>query len=77
METVGAANIFEQSVQKHGFYYTSFYGDGDSKSFSDVERVYGSSKPVTKYTKNGSGTDYANYEKKRNLVEQNDWLVQE
>ena len=41
MEKVGATNIFERSVQKHGLYYTSFYGDG--------ENVYGPVKPVTKY----------------------------
>ena len=49
MEKVGTTNIFERPVQKHGLYYTSFYGDGDSKSFSAVEKVYGPAKPVTKY----------------------------
>ena len=39
MEKVGATNIFERSVKKHGLYYTSFYGDGDSKNFSAVEKV--------------------------------------
>ena len=77
MEKVGATNIFERSVQKHGLYYTSFYGDG--------ENVYGPVKPVTKYecighyqkrVGNGSETGRANYGKKRNLVEQNDRLLQ-
>ena len=36
MEKVGAVTIFERSVEKHGLYYTKFYGDDDSKSFTAV-----------------------------------------
>ena len=40
METEGAERIFMRSVKKHGLYYTDFYGDGDSKSHSKVEKGY-------------------------------------
>ena len=49
METVGAETIFTRSVDKHNLYYTSFYGDGDSKAYPAVSDIYGSAKPVTKY----------------------------
>ena len=49
METVGAEKIFNESVTKHQLYYTSFYGDGDSKSYPAVEKVYRPDKPVKKY----------------------------
>ena len=47
MEKVGA--VFERSLQRHGLYYTSFYGDGDSKRFASVQYIFGPDKPVTKY----------------------------
>ena len=49
MEKVGAVAIFERSVEKHGLFYTKFYGDGDSKSFTAVQNIYGSDKPVAKF----------------------------
>ena len=49
METAGAKKIFEASVEKHKLYYTSFYGDGDSKAYPAVKNVYEPDKPVTKY----------------------------
>ena len=45
METAGATKIFSSSKEKHGLYYTSFYGDGDSKAYHAVKDVYGLSKP--------------------------------
>ena len=48
MEKVGAVNIFERSVTKYGLRYTDFYGDGDSKISSAVEKIYGNDKPVMK-----------------------------
>ena len=49
MEKVGAIKIYERSVSKHKLYYTSFYGDGDSKSYSAVKEFYGPKKPVNKF----------------------------
>ena len=49
MEKLGAVAIFERSVEIHGLFYTKFYGDGDSKSFTAVENIYGSDKPVVKF----------------------------
>ena len=49
METAGAKKMFEASVENHNLYYTSFYGDGDSKAYPAVKDVYGPEKPVTKY----------------------------
>jgi len=40
MESVDAKTIFGRSVEKHGLYYTSFYGDGDSKAFPAVKEMY-------------------------------------
>eukprot|EP00795_Rhopilema_esculentum_P007254 gene7254-12939_t len=49
MEPEGARRIFARSVQKHGICYTKFYGDGDSKGFHAVERIYEETgKPVEK-----------------------------
>ena len=48
MEKAGTVKIFSSSKTKHKLCYTSFYGDGDSKSFSAVKDVYGPNKPVTK-----------------------------
>ena len=44
MEKIGAVKIFECSIEKYSLRYTDFYGDGDSKSFSAVEKVYGDDK---------------------------------
>ena len=49
MEKVGAEKIFKQSATKNSLYYTSFYGDGDSKVFPAMENAYGLEKPVKKY----------------------------
>ena len=49
MEKTGPVNIFERSIDKHNLRYTSFYGDGASKSYSAVKDIYGSEKPVSKY----------------------------
>ena len=46
MEKVGAVKMFERSVETRGLYYTSSYGDGDSKSYSGVKDIYGPTKPV-------------------------------
>ena len=49
MEPEEASRIFAMSVEKHGMYYTKFYGDGDSKGFHAVERIYEETgKPVQK-----------------------------
>ena len=48
MEKAGAIKIFERSVQKHGLFYTSFYGDGDSKAFPAVKDTYGPKKAIVK-----------------------------
>ena len=40
MEWVGAVDIFERSTMKHSLRYTAFYGEGDSKSFKAVEKVF-------------------------------------
>ena len=49
MEKVGAEKIFKQSLTKHSLYYTSFYGDGDSKGFPALENAFGLEKPIKKY----------------------------
>ena len=40
MEPEGAVRMFSRSIEKHGLYYTKFYGDGDSKSYLSVKNVY-------------------------------------
>lgn len=40
MECAGATTIFGRSVEKYGLYYTSFYGDGDSKAYPAVKDIY-------------------------------------
>ena len=40
MKPVGAKRIWERSLQKNKLRYTSFYGDGDSKSFSTIKDTY-------------------------------------
>ena len=50
MGTAGATKILGRSVEKHGIYYTSFYGDGGSKAYPAVKEVYkDDNKTVTKY----------------------------
>ena len=49
METAGATKIFSGSKEKHNLFYTSFYGDGDSKAYPAVKDIYGPTKPVKKY----------------------------
>ena len=48
METAGATKIFSSSNEKHGLYYTYFYGNGNSRTYLAVKYIYGSSKPVKK-----------------------------
>ena len=40
METLAAQRIFRRSIDKNGLRYIDYYGDGDSKSFSTIEKVY-------------------------------------
>jgi hypothetical protein len=40
MEPEGALRMFERSVEENNLRYTDFYGDGDSKSFSEVKNTY-------------------------------------
>ena len=54
MERMSTEKIFKQSITKHNLYYTSFYGDGDSKAFPSVENAYGLEKLVKKYKCNWS-----------------------
>ena len=49
METLGVVGIFQRSIQKHRLRFTSFYGDGDSKSYSAVRNIYGENNLVTKF----------------------------
>ena len=41
MEQEGVERIFGRSINKNKIRYTEYYGDGDTKSFSAVENVYG------------------------------------
>ena len=41
MEQEGVERIFGRSMNKNKIRYTEYYGDGDTKSFSAVENVYG------------------------------------
>lgn len=40
VEPEGAEHKFQRSVELHNLKYTEFYGDGDSKSFSMIKKVY-------------------------------------
>jgi len=40
METEGLKRIFERSEEKNKLRYTEYYGDGDSKGFTQVENTY-------------------------------------
>ena len=39
MESDGIVEIYERSIEKHGLRYLPFIGDGDSSSFSTVEKL--------------------------------------
>ena len=39
MKTAGPTKIFSSSKEKHELYYTSFYGNGDSKAYPPVEDI--------------------------------------
>ena len=39
MESVGACTLFQRSVEKNKLRYTSYIGDGDTSSFSDVQKL--------------------------------------
>ena len=41
MELEGAKRIFGRSIDKHNARYTGFYGDGDSKAYTEVKDIYG------------------------------------
>ena len=49
MEKLGTVKIFERSREQHKLFYTSFYGDGDSKAYSAVQNIYRPAKQVKKY----------------------------
>lgn len=53
METAGTEVIFRRSVELHDLRYTGFLGDGDSKSYSCVEKaepaIYDDNTHITKY----------------------------
>ena len=36
MESAGVMAIYHRSISKHGLRYTTYLGDGDTKSFQDV-----------------------------------------
>ena len=40
MEVSGVQRIFSRSIETNKLRYTEYYGDGDSKSFKEVENVY-------------------------------------
>ena len=48
MEIEGAKRIFSRSLETYNVQYTGFYGDGDSKAFTEVKDMYGPD-TVTKY----------------------------
>ena len=49
MECAGALRIFERSIEDRGVRYTKYYGDGDSKGYAIVCRVYGDDIILEKY----------------------------
>ena len=49
METAGPTEIFSSSKETHGLYYTSYYGDHDSKAYPAVKDIYGPNKPIKKF----------------------------
>ena len=40
MESEGAKRVFQRSIEKNGLRYTEFFGDGDSKGFPTIEKIY-------------------------------------
>ena len=48
METEGAKRIFQRSVDNRKARYMSYFGDGDSKAFKEVEDIYSPEK-IVKY----------------------------
>ena len=46
MESAGATEIFQRSVQKYGLIYSEYLGDGDTSSFNDVVKA----KPYDEYS---------------------------
>ena len=48
METQGAEEIFGRSIEKYNLRYTTFIGDGDSKAYSNVQKIYGEENEVRK-----------------------------
>ena len=40
MEITGSTRIFKRSMEKNSLYYSEYYGDGDSKSFTKVKDTY-------------------------------------
>ena len=46
IQTAGANKIFSSSKEKHGRYYTSFYGHSDSKACPAVKDIYGPTKLI-------------------------------
>ena len=40
METVGVKKIFSRSQERYKLQYTEYFGNGDSKGFSEVQDVY-------------------------------------
>ena len=40
METVGVKKIFSRSQERYKLQYAKYFGDGDSKGFSEVQDVY-------------------------------------
>ena len=39
MESAGACTLFQRSIEKDKLRYTSYIGDGDTSSFSDVQKL--------------------------------------
>ena len=50
MESAGACTLFQRSVEKNKLRYTSYIGDGDKSSFSDVQKLqpYGNNTVIEK-----------------------------
>ena len=71
METAGPTEICGSSKETHGLYYTSYYGDHDSKAYPAVKDTYGPNKPIKKFEcvdhyQKGVGSRLCNLKKKTN-----------
>ena len=69
METAGPTEIFSSSKETHGLYFTSYYGDHDSKAYPAVKDIYGPNKPIKKFEcvdhyQKGVGSRLCNLKKK-------------